>query len=141
MYKKILVAFDGSDGSKKAFRAALDLAIHNGRALSVVSVVEDLPRYAEEAIGDVDEALEQAQRHFDFLIEELERRAKANDVQVTRHVLPGHAVEVVVDLAEKEKVDLIVLGGLGHSRILRRLAGGTGSQITYHAPCSVLVVR
>jgi nucleotide-binding universal stress UspA family protein len=141
MYRKILVAFDGSDGSNRAFAAALDLAAHNGHEVCLVSVIEDLPRYAEESLGDVDEALEHARRHFEALLDAAEGKAKALGVRVVRHVLAGHPVETIVELAERENADLIVIGGLGHSHILRRVSGGTGSQITYHAHCSVLVIR
>jgi nucleotide-binding universal stress UspA family protein len=141
MYHKILVAFDGSDGSTRAFAAALDLAVHNGHELCLVSVIEDLPRYAEESISDIDEAMDHARKHFEVLLDGAEQEATAKGVRVIQYVLAGHAVETIVELAERENADLIVIGGLGHSRILRRASGGTGSQITYHAPCSVLVVR
>lgn len=57
------------------------------------------------------------------------------------HILTGHPVEVVVRLAAEIQANCIVLGALGHSHILPRLSGGTGTQIAYHAPCSVLIVR
>jgi nucleotide-binding universal stress UspA family protein len=47
MFEKILVAHDGSDGAWKAFDAALDLAARFRAGLQIISVEEDLPRYAE----------------------------------------------------------------------------------------------
>ncbi|MEW6742222.1 MAG: universal stress protein [Planctomycetota bacterium] len=141
MFKKILLAYDGSEGSTHALEIAVDLAAHDGHEICLLSVIENLPRYAEETINDVDEMLEQARQHFEHLQEVASAIAARRGVTVTRHVEPGHVVETVVRLAEREKVDLIVIGGLGHSRMFRRTTGGTGSQITYHAHCSVLVVR
>jgi nucleotide-binding universal stress UspA family protein len=140
MFRKILVAYEGSDRSKRALELAVDIAANDGE-LYLVSIIENLSRSAGETIDEVDEVLEDARRHFEFLQEAAEARAARRDIRITRHVLPGHAAETIVHFAEQERVDLIVIGGVGRSPILRRVAGGTGSQIVYHAPCSVLVVR
>ncbi|MEW6753341.1 MAG: universal stress protein [Candidatus Latescibacterota bacterium] len=113
----------------------------HARQVCLVPVIEALPRYAEETLDDVDETLEHVQRHFAALQEAAAARAAARGVAVTSHMLPGHAVEAVVQAAEREGADLVAVGRLGHWRILRRVAGGTGCEIACHAPCSVLVVR
>ncbi len=141
MFDRILVAFDGSDPSARAFTTALELAKRFEGELLVCSIVEFLPRYAEETMGDVDEVAEHAREHFELAQKPLLQRAERDGVKVSSHILPGHAVEAIVHLAEETRASAIVVGGLGHSRILRRVAGGTGTQIAYHAPCTVIVVR
>ncbi len=141
MFKKILVAQDGSAGGARAFERALELAAEGDSKIEMLSVIEDLPRYAEASMSEVDDRLEHARRHFEFLQEGAAAGAARRGVKVHCHIVPGHAVEAIVQLAEQEHADLIAIGGLGHSRILRRASGGAGSQIAYHASCSVLVVR
>jgi nucleotide-binding universal stress UspA family protein len=139
MLKKILLAFDGSETSKKAGELAIELASKFQSDLLVVSVIEDIERYAQGTMNGVDEMVEEVRKRFDLAQEGLV--ASAGGVKLTRRVVPGHAVETILQIAEQEKTDAIIVGGLGHSRILRRVTGGTGSQIAYHARCTVIVVR
>lgn len=92
-------------------------------------------------MDDVDELAEHAQQHFELVQKPLLQQAEREGVKVTSHIMPGHVVETIVHLAEQEKVSAIVVGGLGRSHVLRRVGGGTGTQIAYHAPCTVVVVR
>ena len=141
MFSRILVGVDGSSPSQRAFAVALDLAKHYRAPLHVCSVIEDVPKYDGESIADVDATVDRARKALDRVYESLAADAKREKVRLVRHVVPGHPVEGIVQLAEKEGIECIVLGGLGHSRVLRRAAGGTGTQVAYHAHCSVLIVR
>jgi len=141
MFSRILVGVDGSSPSQRAFAVALDLAKHYRAPLHVCSVIEDVPKYDGESIADVDATVDRARKALDRVYESLAADAKREKVRLVRHVVPGHPVEGIVQLAEKEGIECIVLGGLGHSRVLRRAAGGTGTQVAHHAHCSVLIVR
>jgi nucleotide-binding universal stress UspA family protein len=141
MFRKILVAFDGSEAGGRAFASALDLARKFQAELLLLSIIEDLPRYAEESMTGVDEMLEQGQRHYATLQRELIAQAQQAGLKITGLVRPGHVVETVVTVAEREKADLIVLGGEGHTRTFRRVASFTGVQIAHHAHCAVLIMR
>jgi nucleotide-binding universal stress UspA family protein len=141
MFSRILVGVDGSDPSRRAFAVALDLAKHYRAQLHVCSVIEDVPHYDGESIADVDEVIARARKVFDEMHQSLTAEAKREKVKLLPHVVPGHPVEAIVHVAEQEAVECIVLGGLGHSRVLRRASGGTGTQVAYHARCSVLIVR
>ncbi len=141
MFEKILVAYDGSGQSERALEAAVDLAKCSQRTLCLVSVIEKLPHYAEETMNGVDEAVENLQKRYETLQERAAAKAERAGIVVTSRVVPGHPVEEIIHVADQEKVDLIVLGGMGHTRMFHRSSGGTGSQIAYHAPCSVLLVR
>ena len=141
MFSRFLVGVDGSSPSQRAFAVALDLAKHYRAPLHVGSVIEDVPKYDGESIADVDATVDRARKALDHVYESLAADAKREKVRLVRHVVPGHPVEGIVQLAEQEGIECIVLGGLGHSRVLRRAAGGTGTQVAYHAHCSVLIVR
>ena len=57
------------------------------------------------------------------------------------HVLPGHAVPTICDFVERERVDLLVVGYMGHSALYNRLIGSTTDRLVEHAACTVLVVK
>jgi nucleotide-binding universal stress UspA family protein len=61
------------------------------------------------------------------------------DLQVL--ITPGHEVETVVKYATDNHFDLMVIGFMGHSRVLGRIMGGSAANLTRLSPCTVLVVK
>jgi nucleotide-binding universal stress UspA family protein len=142
MFTKVLVGYDGSDGSRQALAAALRLAAEaDGKvSLSAMMVQHHLPRYAA-TVGEVDE---------ERLVEAAEARRLANEiaahadeyaVAVTVSVTAGHPAQELVRAARDNGTDLIVLGHSGHSALHDRLLGSVADAVSRHAPCSVLIVR
>jgi len=139
MFRKILVAHDGSEGAKKAMAAAIELARHYGAELHLISVIEELPKYAA-TIDEVEEVKAEAIRHYQAIQEEACRQAERRGVKADDKIIPGHEVQTIVQYAEEGGFDLLVIGRHGHSARWMRHLGSTSSQITYHAPCTVMVV-
>lgn len=140
MFSRILIAHDGSDGAQRAFDAAVELASQLKAQLSMISVEEDLPRYAE-AIGEVRDAKESEDSYFGKLASQAKRRAALRNVELETIVAPGHEVKTIVETAREGRFDLLVVGYTGHSSIFEHLWGGTSQNLTRLAPCSVLVVK
>jgi nucleotide-binding universal stress UspA family protein len=140
MFHKILVANDGSEGAKKAVRAAIDLAKRYGAELHEICVEEHLPHYAA-TVGEVVEAKQEAADYFRRVTAEAELAAMAEGVRLTSHVLPGHEVEAIVTFARDHGFDLLVIGFMGHSKIFGRIWGSTSQNLAKLAPCTVLVVK
>jgi len=140
MFRKILVANDGSDGAKKAVHVAIDLAKRYEAELHEISVEEHLPHYAA-TVGEVVEAKQEAAEYFRQVIREAEQAAVAHGVRLTSHVVPGHEVETIVTFAKNYGVDLLVIGFMGHSKIFGRIWGSTSQNLTKLSPCTVLVVK
>ncbi len=140
MFRKILVAIDGSEGANKALRAAIDVAKHYESDLHSISIEEHLPHYAA-TVGEVVEAKQEAADYFRRMVKAAEQAASAAGVRLTAHVLPGHEVEAIVQFVKDRGFDLLVIGFMGHSRIYERIWGGTSQNLTRLAPCSVLVVK
>lgn len=140
MFKKILVAYDGSAGSKLALRVAVDLAKRYEADLQSISVEERIPRYAA-TIGEVEEFRREADEYFKKLNEEAIEEAKNAGVQLRTNVRPGHEVETIVNCAKEGNFDLVVIGFHGHSEIFERMWGSTSRNITRLAPCTVVVVK
>ncbi len=140
MFRKILVANDGSEGAKKALLKAVDLAKRYEAELHQICVEEKLPHYAA-TVGEVVEAKQEAADYFRQVTREAELAAQAQGVRLMSHVVPGHEVETVVTFAKDQGMDLLVIGFMGHSKIFGRIWGSTSQNLTKLSPCTVLVVK
>jgi len=140
MFKKILVATDGSAGANKAIAAAVALAAAEGTELHALAVEEDLPKYAA-TIDEVEEVKAQRNGFFTGLMAEATATAAARGVTLGTEVRAGHEVETIVNYAQEGGFDLLVIGFMGHSAIFGRVWGSTSQNLTRLAPCSVLVVK
>jgi nucleotide-binding universal stress UspA family protein len=67
--------------------------------------------------------------------------ARSRGVGLRSVVVRGHAADAIVRFAEGERVDLVVIGPHGHSRIARFFLGSTSDRVSRHCPCSVLIVK
>jgi nucleotide-binding universal stress UspA family protein len=140
VFRKILVANDGSEGAKKAVQVAIDLAKRYEAELHEISIEEHLPHYAA-TVGEVVEAKQEAVDYFRRVTKEAEQAALAHGLRLTSHVVPGHEVETIVKFAKEHGFDLLVIGFMGHSKIFGRIWGSTSQNLTKLSPCTVLVVK
>jgi len=140
VFEKLLIAHDGSEGAWKAFDAAVELAARLQASLHMISVEEDLPRYAETMM-EVDEEKEAEDTYYGQLAAQAKRRADLRSVSLECSILPGHEVKAIVDFAAQGRFDLLVVGFTGHSAVYEHLWGGTSHNLTRMAHCSVLVVK
>jgi nucleotide-binding universal stress UspA family protein len=140
MFKKILIANDGSEGAKKALRAALALAKTFGAEIQSISIKERASHYAE-TVGEVMEEQEEANIFFARVNAEAMAMAAQDGIDLKCVVLAGHEVETIIRFARDGGFDLLVIGFMGHSRAFGRIWGGTSQNLAKTSPCSVLVVK
>ncbi|MFL5265214.1 MAG: universal stress protein [Stellaceae bacterium] len=139
MYRKILVANDGSPGASRALSAALTLAKQDRAALHMVTV-EELPWFPA-SIDEVEEEKSEANHRLAPVLEAARAQAQAAGVEIEIYLLPGHAVQAIVALMKEQHFDLLVVGFMGHTRLYQQIIGSTTERLVRFAPCSVLVVR
>jgi len=138
-FKRILVAFDGSDPARHALDAALDLARDLDAQVEVLAVSGHLPRYAA-TVGEVDDALHERDVFFSGVLADARAVAAERHVEITTTFNPGHPAEEIVRYGQANGADLIVVGHRGH--LLHGFPlGSTAARVTRHAHCPVLVVR
>jgi nucleotide-binding universal stress UspA family protein len=140
MFKRILLANDGSEGAKKALRAAIALAKTFGAEIQSISIKERPSHYAE-TVGEVMEDQEEAASFFARVNAEAMATTAQDGVDLKCTVLAGHEVETIVRFARDGGFDLLVVGFMGHSRAFGRIWGGTSQNLARTSPCSVLVVK
>ena len=140
MYKKILVPTDGSEFAKKDQKHALFLSKVSGAELIAVSVTENnfvngLP--LDDEVYQLNQILkersEENLKEFDKLNED--------DLKITHVIREGSPARVILEVAEDEDVDLIVMGSSGKSGFDRFIMGSVADKVVNSAKCAVLVVH
>jgi nucleotide-binding universal stress UspA family protein len=139
MFRKMLIANDGSKGGECALAMALDLARQLDADLHMVCV-EELPRFPA-SVEEVVEEENEAARRFAAVIDHAKSQALKQNVRFEAHVIEGHAVSSIVEFIQRGGYDLLVIGFMGHTALYNRLIGSTTDRLVELAPCKVLVVK
>jgi nucleotide-binding universal stress UspA family protein len=139
MFGKILHANDGSEHAFNALSLALAIARQNRSELHMICVEEI--DYMPEFIEEVREEAGTAARRFHKVVQRARAMAEESGVRLHTHVVAGHPVRDIVELAAQLQADLLVIGAKGHSAIYERLIGSRADRIMQLAQCPVLVVK
>jgi nucleotide-binding universal stress UspA family protein len=142
MYKRILLAYDGSKSGQKALLDCSDIAQWSQASLALIAVT---PLYMdligiEGGVYDRTLAEQEKEKYKNLLDEGLQHLAQAGH-QARGEVLLGETVDEITKYARKIDADLIVVG---HKHLdgwaARWWRGSVSKSLIEHAPCSVLVV-
>lgn len=138
VYRKILVAIDGSECSLHALRESLKLA---QEAQSWVTVVSIVPRYDGD-LGSmwVDDIKDSMKIPCERALSEAKEIAKEEKILVKTFCEEGEIYERIVDLADAENCNLIIMGRKGMGRLERALVGNITARVIGHSLRDVLVV-
>ena len=137
MFKRILVAVDGSPKSEKTITIALDLAKRYESSVAIVHVRE----YERYEGTDVDMG---PPIPADELVDQVVARFREKGIQTSgeiRRVSSGDTPQQIVEAAEAADAELIVLGSRGMGEFKSLLLGGVANKVVQHATCPVLLVR
>ncbi len=136
--EKLLVAFDGSEQSEKAYRQALEIASKFSACMIVLAVAR--PPEPPVAV-EMEAVLESAVEHYETYFKRLKEAAESLGVDVRFEVRAGHPAEQIVLMAGDENADAIVMGHRGESFFQRWLLGSVAKRVLSYAHCTVIVVR
>jgi nucleotide-binding universal stress UspA family protein len=139
VFSRILHANDGSENAFRALALALAIAKQNNSELHMVSVEEI--DYMPEFIEEVRQETGTAARRFHKVLQRAREMAELNHVKLDTHVIAGHPVRDIVELARELEVELLVIGAAGHSVLHDWLIGSRADRIVQLAHCPVLVVK
>jgi nucleotide-binding universal stress UspA family protein len=144
MFESILVGTDGSDAAGAAVARALRLAVALGARLQIVSAYEPVPERGlrVERVHVPSDVQVQVRDEVLALLESARDSAEAAGVErVETFARVGDAADAILDVAEEQGADLIVVGNKGMTGATRFLLGSVPNKVSHHAPCSVLIVR
>ncbi|ACF14956.1 UspA domain protein [Chloroherpeton thalassium ATCC 35110] len=138
--KKILCPTDFSDVSKNAVRYANEFARSMQANVIFLHVVEPRPIATDMTVAyiPIETDLEKiAEDDLSNLIEE----EKVKGISAAKSVMVGHPSDIIIEQAESQDVDLIILGSHGRTGITRLLMGSVAEAVLRKAPCPVLIVK
>ena len=141
MLKKILVAFDGSEQSRKAFEFALEMSRHCTGASPEIIVLSVAQPPEPIDIVEMDAIIESATQHYEELFKGLREKAKTEGVEIKTDIVVGHPADQIIKYAAEKKSDMIVVGQRGKSKIATWLLGSVSKRVSSYASCTVTIVK
>ena len=141
MFKKMLVPLDGSSFSEICLEQAK--AIAKGCSVPEVilfKVVEPVPGYAGVGEDWQAESEKRAREWTKSYLASVAEQLKKEGIEARTAMAEGNAAEEILEYANKNKVDLIVMSTHGSSGVVRWVLGSVADRVLRHAHCPVLVV-
>jgi nucleotide-binding universal stress UspA family protein len=145
MIKKIMIATDGSDTSKKAAMVGIDIAHRTNGSITVVYVM-DIPRLAhlpgyttlpglkEKILGLMQEEGQQATQF-------VEDYAQMMKVPCHKIMARGNPSEELLKVSQKQGMDLLVMGNLGRTAVEKFLLGSVAEKVVLQSTIPVLLIK
>jgi nucleotide-binding universal stress UspA family protein len=147
MYKRILVATDGTKLSKNAVDSAISLAILTGAELIALKVVPRYPQsYFEGSMPVATEEVARVEKQWEgearASVNEIKAQAKAQGVTAKAVTSKSDLIaEAIIAAANKHQCDLIVMASHGRRGLKRLLLGSETQHVLTHSTIPVLVLR
>ncbi len=144
-FSRILVAVDGSEASMDAADYAIDMAKMYNAQLTTLTVSHiSLSSYGLAAPPDaIKQRKEKHELESKQWFDKFNQSAKQNDIQLKTELIDSQmSVEgAIVEYAESNGIDVIILGTRGRSGIKKLLLGSVASGVITYATCPVIVVK
>ncbi len=146
MFRAIVVGTDGSETARTAVNEAVSLAASVGAKLHIVSAYEpvasDRLRVERNEVPADLQWMVNPREDVDAALQVAADAAEAAGVsEVAIHARQGDPADAILDVAEEQGADLVVVGNKGMTGAKRFLLGSVPNKVSHHAPCSVLIVR
>jgi nucleotide-binding universal stress UspA family protein len=145
MFQSMVVGTDGSETAKEAVRQATDLAQRLSAKIHLVSAYEPVPegrlREERQQVPDDLQWMVNPREDVSATLEGAAEAMRERGVEVDTHAREGDPADAILDVAEEEGADLIVVGNKGMTGAKRFLLGSVPNKVSHHAPCSVMIIR
>ncbi len=145
MFASIVVGTDGSETADEAVKEAMELAKAVGAKVHLVSAFEPVGgqrlREERQQIPEDMQWMVNPREDVDNTLAEAEERLKEAGVDVAVFARQGDPADAILDVAEEQDADLIVVGNKGMTGAKRFLLGSVPNKVSHHAPCSVMIIR
>ncbi len=146
---KILAPVDGSKASVNAAQKAVEIAKKEGGAVKFITVVDN---DFSNNVGNIimtqgyvneysDELLKMYKENATKLLDSLIAGLNATEVTIEKEIVVGTPYANILQTAENDKVDLIIMGNRGFSKIKRFFIGSVTQRVISESPCPVLVIH
>ncbi|MGM0863276.1 MAG: universal stress protein [Bacillota bacterium] len=138
MYKRILLATDGSEHSIRSAHHAIEIAQKFNDSVDVVYVVDgDTSKY-DVLHHDSKIEIEKARKDKVRVLEEM--LVSAN-VEYKIHILHGEPAPMIIDFSNESNYDLLVIGSRGLNSLQTMLLGSVSHKVVKHVECPVMIIK
>ena len=145
MFSSIVVGTDGSETASYALGQAIALAAPLGATLDVVSAYQPVSKARLNAESkEAPEGFQWAinpHEDVEVTLQAATDAAVAAGVEARTHARQGDPADAIIEVAEQQGADLIIVGNKGMTGTKRFLLGSVPNKVSHHAPCSVLIIR
>jgi len=151
LFRNILLAFDGSEPSKKAGDYAIRLCSLEKSTLTIIHVIDNIKQGGAIGLraryGDVElvEGFKRARKkNIEDMIKPLEKSANDTGIKTSIAILDDESrskLEAIIDYIEKNNIDLVVVGSRGLSQFRQLLVGSIASGLISYSKCPALIIR
>jgi nucleotide-binding universal stress UspA family protein len=143
----MLVAVDGSNASFNASKYAIDLAKRNDAELIALHVIYPTFSQYQAALSTRPERLQEVtnkeMKERQAYVDKVKKHAAEKNLNVQTDIIVGitSVVKEIIEYAEHNNVDIIVIGSRGMTGFKRILLGSVASDVVTYSHCPVLVVK
>jgi nucleotide-binding universal stress UspA family protein len=138
-YNRILVPLDGSDVAEMAMTPAVEIASVMGAEVHCLQVVTGLTLNLDPTLNQ--RIIRAREEMAELYLRSLRYRFSRPETEITTSTTSGSAASSIIDYAEKEDVDLIVMSSHGQSALSRWVYGNVAIKVLRRAPCDTLMIR
>ncbi|AKB54731.1 MULTISPECIES: universal stress protein [Methanosarcina] len=140
-YRNILIATDGSENTQRAISYGIEIAKLSGAAVYALYVVNTSPIISEYWTIGKKNVYEIIRSEGEKAVFEVKKIGEASGVEVKEVVLDGYPSNAIIDFADNNNIDLIVMGTLGKTGLDKLLIGSVAEKVVRGSKVPVMVVR
>ncbi|EAH0444997.1 universal stress protein [Listeria monocytogenes] len=139
MYKRILLAVDGSENSLRATDEAVKIAsLISDCRIEIIYVVDYSKSKNEILHSQGKEELEYTRRK---ILSPIEEKVKSKNIEYKLEILHGYPGPTIIEYANKEKVDMVVIGSRGLNSLQEMVLGSVSHKVMKRVNCPALIVK
>jgi nucleotide-binding universal stress UspA family protein len=140
-YRNIVIATDGSENTQKAVSYGIEIAKLSGATVHALYVVDTTSFSSIPMDAGWEAMYDTLREEGEKAISEVKERGKVSGIEVREVLLEGHPSNEIINFAENNNVDLIVVGTLGKTGLDKFLMGSVAEKVVRGSKVPVLVVR
>ncbi|NIP62708.1 MAG: universal stress protein [Nitrosopumilaceae archaeon] len=141
-FQRILVPFDSSSYSKKAFERALGMAKNFNGKIFLLTIVQGPYMGKPYKTGFSKKSASSEKERVKKIVSKMSKQAEKNGVDYKSDIKYSESViEGILNYADSKKIQLIIMGSRGKTGFKKLLLGSVSSGVSQHAKCTVMIVK
>lgn len=140
-YRNIVIATDGSENTQRAISYGIEIAKLSGATIHALYVVDTPSTISENWTAGKKTIYEVMRNDGEKAVSNIKKLGEASGVEVKEMVLDGYPSKEIIDFAENNDIDLIVMGTLGKTGLERFLVGSVAEKVVRSSKVPVMVIR